>query len=62
MNLETFTDLAIEFYFATFPDSYDALYALREIIKTNPEKLTIIDALILEYTETEDLPAFTEFH
>jgi hypothetical protein len=24
MNLETFTDLAREFYFATIPDGYDA--------------------------------------
>ena len=62
MNLETFTDLAREFYFATFSDGFDALYALREIIKTNPEKLTIIDALIREYMQTDDSPGVTEFH
>jgi len=62
MNLETFTDLAREFYFATLTDGYDALYALQELIGSNPEKRQIIDALIREYTETEDLSDFSEFH
>jgi len=62
MNLETFTDLAREFYFATLPDGYDALYALQELIGSNPEKRQIIDALIREYKETEDHSVFSEFH
>lgn len=62
MNLETFTDLAREFYFATISDGYDALYAMQELIGSNPEKRKIIDALIREYIEAEDLSDFSEFH
>jgi hypothetical protein len=62
MNLETFTDLATEFYFATLPDGYDALYALQELIGSNPEKRKIIDGLICEYMETEDPSDFSDFH
>ena len=62
MNLETFTDIASEFYFATLPDGYDALYALQKLIGSNPEKRQVIDALIREYMETEDSSDFTEFH
>jgi hypothetical protein len=62
MNLEAFTDLAREFFFATLPDGYDALYALLELIGSNPEKRKIIDALIREYIETEDLSDFNDFH
>lgn len=60
MNLETFTDLATEFYFATQPDGYDALYVLRELFPSNTEKREIIDFLIKEYTETENPPGSIE--
>ena len=62
MNLETFTDLAREFYFATLPDGYDALYAMQELFCADPEKRQIIDALIREYTETEDFSDLITFH
>ncbi|MBC2716009.1 MAG: hypothetical protein HF978_11940 [Desulfobacteraceae bacterium] len=54
MNLETFTDMAREFYFATLPDGYDALYALREIFEPGTDKREIIDHLIQEYEASEN--------
>jgi hypothetical protein len=53
MNLETFTDLVREFYFAALPDGYDALHALRELFEPGTDKREIIDHLIQEYGEPE---------
>jgi hypothetical protein len=49
-NLETFSDLVMEFYYATAPDGYDALYALKEKFPIGADKRKIIDFL----NETED--------
>jgi hypothetical protein len=37
-NLKMFTELAQEFYYATAPDDYDALYALRELFEPHTKK------------------------
>jgi hypothetical protein len=50
-NLETFSELAKEFYYSTNPDGYEAYYALRELFKPETDKRKIIDFLI---TEDED--------
>lgn len=52
-NLEAFTELAQEFYYATNPDGYEALYALRDLFEPHTEKRKIIDFLISEEEETE---------
>jgi hypothetical protein len=51
VNLETFTELAQDFYYATNPDGYEALYALRELFEPHTEKRKIIDFLISEEEE-----------
>ncbi|MGB9498689.1 MAG: hypothetical protein ACKVE4_02860 [Dissulfuribacterales bacterium] len=61
MNLETFTDMASEFYFATVSDGYDALYALRELFELCTDKRAIIDRLIQEYGEPENPSSPIEF-
>jgi len=48
MNLETFTELAEDFYYATIPDGYEALYTLRDLFEPNTNKRKIIDFLIHE--------------
>jgi hypothetical protein len=45
-NMETFTELAQDFYYATTPDGYEALYALRELFEPQTEKRKIIDFMI----------------
>jgi len=55
VNLETFTELAQDFYYATNPDGYEALYALRELFEPHTEKRKIIDFLISEEEEAEKL-------
>jgi hypothetical protein len=52
-NLETFTELAKDFYYSTNPDSYEAYYALRELLEPETEKRKIIDFLIAEDEEAE---------
>jgi len=47
-NLETFTELTQDFYYATNPDDYEAYYALRELFEPHTEKRKIIDFLISE--------------
>jgi len=54
-NLETFTELTQDFYYATNPDGYEALYALRELFEPHTEKRKIIDFLISEEEEEEKL-------
>jgi len=45
-NLETFTELAQDFYYATKPDGYEALYALRDLFEPGTDKRKAIDFLI----------------
>jgi len=52
-NLETFSELAQDFYYVTNPDKYDALYALRELIEPNTDKRKVIDFLIAEENEAK---------
>lgn len=47
-NLETFTELAQDFYYATIPDGYEALYALRDLFEPATDKRKAIDFLISE--------------
>jgi hypothetical protein len=53
-NLKMFTELAQDFYYATAPDDYDALYALRELFEPHTEKRKIIDFLISEEERVEE--------
>jgi len=52
-DIETFSELAKDFYYSTQPDGYDAYYALREVLEPQTEKRNIIDALIAEEEEAE---------
>lgn len=52
-NLETFTELAKDFYYSTNPDGYEAYYALRELFELETDKRNIIDFLIAEDEEAE---------
>jgi len=45
-NLETFSELIQDFYYATSPDGYEAYYALQELFKPGMNKRIIIDSLI----------------
>jgi len=47
-NIETFSELARDFYYATVPDGYEALYALRDLFEPGTDKREIIDILIAE--------------
>ena len=53
-NLETFSELAQDFYYATIPDGYEALYALRDLFEPGTDKRKIIDILIAEEEEEEN--------
>ena len=50
-NLETFSELAKDFYYSTSPDGYEALYALRELFEPDTDKRKIIEFLISEDEE-----------
>ncbi len=50
-GLDTFTELAKDFYYSTKPDGYEAYYALRELFKPETDKRQIIDFLIAEEEE-----------
>ena len=52
-NLETFSELAKDFYYSTNPDGYEAYYALRELFEPETDKRKIIDFLIAEDEEAE---------
>jgi len=52
-NLETFSELAKDFYYSTNPDGYEAYYALRELFEPETDKRKIIDFLIAKNEETE---------
>jgi len=53
-NLETFTELAWDFYYSTNPDGYEALYALKELFDPDTEKRKIVDFLIAETEEDKE--------
>jgi len=42
-NLETFSELAQDFYNTTIPDGYEALYALRDLFESGTDKRKVID-------------------
>ena len=50
-NLETFTELAKDFYYSTSPDGYEAYQALRELFGPDTAKRKIIDSLIAAESE-----------
>jgi hypothetical protein len=52
-NLETFSELAKDFYYSTNPDGYEALYTLRELFEPDTDKRKIIDFLISEEEEID---------
>jgi hypothetical protein len=52
-NLDTFSELAKDFYYSTNPDGYEALYALRELFGPETDKRKIIDFLIAEEEEAD---------
>lgn len=52
-NLETFSELAKDFYYFTNPDGYETYYALRELFEPETDKRKIIDFLIAEEAEAE---------
>jgi len=54
MNLETFTELVQDFYYATLPDGYEALYALRDLFESESNKRKIVDFLIQETDNSEN--------
>jgi len=56
-NMETFTELAKDFYYSTSPDGYEAYQALRELFGPETAKRKIIDALIAEEKESAEEPS-----
>ena len=52
-NLDTFSELAKDFYYSTNPDGYEAYYALRDLFEPGTDKRKIIDFLIAEEEEEE---------
>ncbi|MCK5682966.1 hypothetical protein KAJ27_02555, partial [bacterium] len=49
-NLEVFSELVMDFYYATIPDGYDALYAIKELYPVGTDKRKVVDFL----SEIED--------
>jgi hypothetical protein len=61
-NLDTFSELAKDFYYSTHPDGYEAYYALRELFESETDKRKIIDFLIAEEEESvENISQSIEF-
>ena len=52
-NLDTFSELAKDFYYSANPDDYEAYYALRELFEPETDKRKIIDFIIAEEEEAE---------
>jgi len=52
-NLDTFTELAKDFYCCTKPDAYEAYHALRELFEPETDKRKIIDFLIADEQNAE---------
>ena len=55
-NLDTFSELAKDFYYSTNPDGYEAYYALRKMFESASSKRKMIDFLIAEEDEAEKCP------
>ena len=55
-NLETFTELAKDFYYSTSPDGYEAYQSLRELFGPETAKRKIIDSLIAAQEEGAEDP------
>jgi hypothetical protein len=60
-NLETFSGIAQDFYYATIPDGHEALYALRDLFGPHTDKRKIIDFLIQEKDKAGGASAPIEF-
>lgn len=60
-NIDTFTDLAQEFYYTTLPDGYDAYLALKDLFPEGTEKRAIVDFLIAEEGK-EDGGIYKDYH
>ena len=59
-DLETFSELARDFYYATKPDGYEALYALRDLFEAGTDKRKVVDFLIADQEDEEgDIHIFT---
>ncbi|TSA45124.1 MAG: hypothetical protein D4R56_06045 [Deltaproteobacteria bacterium] len=52
-NLDTFSELAKDFYYSTNLDGYEAYYALRGLFEPETDKRKIIEFLIAEEEEAE---------
>ena len=52
-NLDTFSELAKDFYYSTNLDGYEAYYALRELFEPDTDKRKIIEFLISEEEEID---------
>ena len=53
-NLQTFAELAQDFYNTTIPDGYEALYALRDLFEPGTDKREVIDILLAKEDEGEN--------
>ena len=59
-NLDTFSELVKDFYYATNPDGYEPYYALQDLIEPGTDKRKIIDFLI-EADEEEEKKVMESF-
>ena len=50
-NMETFTELAKDFYYSTNPDGYEPYHALRELFEPETDQRKILDSLITDEEE-----------
>ncbi|MFH0728484.1 MAG: hypothetical protein V2B19_19370 [Pseudomonadota bacterium] len=55
-DLELFADLAMDFYYNTIDDGFEALHELLEIVGDMPQKRATIDLLLFEHGMAVDLP------
>ena len=55
-NLDTFSELAKEFYYSTNADGYEAYYALQELFEPESRKRKIIEIMIAEEEKVEECP------
>jgi hypothetical protein len=60
-NMDTFTNLAEEFYYTTQPDGYDAYHALKDVFPVGSAKRALVDFLIAE-EDSEDGHVREEVH
>ncbi len=60
-NMETFSELARGFYYATARDGYEALYALQELFAPGTDKRKIIDFMIAEAAAEKDTSGSIDF-